>query len=128
MSQPQDVLNAVKAALDQVTGLRCHATHPGQVNTPAAVCEISRVLAPGTLGTAAEYTVRVALLVQVGDQRNSQERTLALIDPTGDVTESAHAALQDYPHTKQVLFEGPGLVQYGDQPFHGGVFTLEILA
>jgi hypothetical protein len=124
----QTVLDDLADALDQVTGLAAHSKHPENIKTPAAICELASITAPSTLGTVAEYTVRVILAVQVGDKRNSQERTLALIDPAGTVATSALVALLSDDPVRQVLFEGPGLIGYGDQQFHGGVFTVNVLA
>jgi hypothetical protein len=124
----QSVLDDLADSLDQVTGLRCHSKHPDNIATPAAICELATILAPSTLGTSAGYTIRVVLLVQVSDKRNTQERTLALIDPTGTVSTSAFAAILDHDPVSQVLFEGPGVIGYGDQQFHGGVFTVNVLA
>lgn len=128
MSSPQDVLEAVATSLAQVDGLRTHSTVPGSVAPPAAIVDIASITAPTSLGLSAEYRVRVTLLVQVGDQRNSQVRTLDLIDPLGTVTKSAFAALLDHAAASQVLFEGPGLVEHGGQQFSGGIFTVTIYA
>lgn len=128
MSEPLDVLRAVAAKLEQVTGLRCHATAPGSVTTPAAVCELAGLTAPSTLSGTATYTIKVILLVQLGDQRNSQERTLELIDPAGTVATSALVALLDYSPASEVKFEGPGLLDYAGQQYHGGIFTVTVMA
>jgi hypothetical protein len=127
MTTPQGVLDDVADSLDQVGGLRCHSKTPGQVTPPAAVCELDRIVSPSSFGTTATYRVRVVLMVQVGDQRNSQERTLGYIDPTGAVTDSAFAALLDYAPAQAVTFEGPGLVEYGGTQYAGGIFTVEVI-
>lgn len=126
MTTPAGAVAAVADALGDVQGLRVHETAPGSVATPAAVVELASILAPASLGSTADYRVRVLLLVQRGDQRNSQERTLALIDPTGVANTSAFAALLDEPTVGQVEFEGPGLIEYGGQQYAGGIFTAEV--
>lgn len=126
MTTPAGAVTAVATALNDVTGLRVHETTPGAVQTPAAVVELAGITAPATFGNTADYRVRVLLLVQRGDQRNSQERTLALIDPTGSAGTSAFAALLDEPTVGQVEFEGPGTVSYGGQEYAGGIFTAEV--
>lgn len=120
---------AVAAKLNQVTGLRTHSTDPGSVSAlPAAVCEIATITAPSAMGGSADYAVRVFLLVQKGDVRNSQERTLALIDPSGTVSTSAFAALGDYRGTGQIVVEQAGIIDYGGTSFYGAVFTVEVYA
>lgn len=128
MSVPQDLLTDVASALDSVSGLRTHSTVPGTVKTPAAVCEIAQIRAPAQFGTVGEYTVRVTLMVQAGDQRNAQERLYTLIDPAGTTSASAFAALLSYTPANQVVFEGPGTIEFGGDQFAGGIFTVTVFA
>lgn len=126
MTTPAAAISAVATAANQVTGLRVHGTVPGSISPPAAVVELAGITAPASLGSTADYRVRVTLLSQRGDQRNSQERTLALIDPTGTAASSVFAALLTEATVGQVEFEGPGLIEFGGQQYVGGVFTAEV--
>lgn len=119
-------LAAIETAAKQVTGLR--VTHAAsQVNTPQAIVEVERIIAPGSLDNNADYRIRVLLLVQLGDFRDSLDRILALVEPNGAVASSLMAALLSLgSSTGDVMFEGPGLVEYRDQVFGGGVFTFEV--
>jgi hypothetical protein len=123
MSGPGDLLDSLADSLGQVTGLRAHDKTPGNVHPPAAVCEIAGVTAPSAHGGTADYVVKVMLLVQLGEQRQSQDRTFDLIDPGGTVSTSAFAALLSNQSVGQVEFEGPGVVEYGGQQYVGGIFT-----
>lgn len=124
---PSEVIEAITEALAQVDGLRVPTTVPGQAQPPTAIAEIAGVTAPSALGGSADYQVRVTLLVQRGDQRDSQARTLALIDPDGTESTSVLAALLSVPEVGQVEFDGPGLVTWADQQYSGGIFTLTVL-
>lgn len=126
MTTPAGAVAAVADALGDVQGLRVHETAPGSVATPAAVVELVGITAPASLGNTADYRVRVVLLVQRGDQRNSQERAYALIDPTGSASSSAFAALLTESTVGQVEFEGLSLIEFGGQQYVGGIFTAEV--
>jgi hypothetical protein len=127
MSQPGDILSAVSSALGSVTGLNCYPKNPGKAVVPAAVCEIAEITAPTTFGTSADYTVRVRLLVQLGEFKDSDDRTNTLIDPAGATSASVFAALLGHAPDSQVKFE-KGLVEYGNQQYAGGIFTFEVYA
>jgi hypothetical protein len=126
VSAPQDVLEALATSLEQVYGLNVYSYTPGSVSTPAAVCEIAGLTSPSHLGGGVDYTIRVLLLVQAGDQAYSQERTLELIDPSGSTSTSVLVALLDYDPATAVEFEGPSLVEFGGALYAGGIFTTEV--
>jgi hypothetical protein len=128
VSQPGDILTAVSGALDAVTGLNCYPKNPGSVVTPAAVVEIASITSPAVFGAGADYSVRVLLLVQRGEQSNSQTRTHTLIDPVGAASTSAFTALLAYAGAGQVEFDGPGLVEYGGHQYAGGIFTVAVMS
>jgi hypothetical protein len=44
------------------------------------------------------------------------------------VNASAFAALLDYDPASQVVFEGPGLVEFGGQQYAGGILTITAFA
>lgn len=119
----QSALESLSTSLDQVSGLRPQ-TKTGKVNTPAAVVELDRVVAPVAAG-AEDYVVRVILAVQVGDFRNCLERIWAYADPNGTVATSAMAALLSNNSVGQVTFEA-GSVDYAGQTYGGGVFTCTV--
>lgn len=127
MSQPQDIIEAVGTALDVVTGLRVQ-TKAGKAHVPGVVVELDRINAPVTTDGAVDYAVRVLLLVQMGEFRNSLERIWDYADPAGSTSTSVFAALLSYGPSGDVVFDGPGLVEYGGQQYGGGVFTVEVFA
>lgn len=123
---PAEAIELVTTALAQVSGLRAPTSVPGAISPPMALTEIATIRSPDTFDRAVTYGLRVALLVQRGDQRNSQERTLELADPTGSVSSSVFAALLSMDNGGTVVFEGPGLVEHGGASYVGGVFTVEV--
>lgn len=123
---PTEVLGRVKTALDQVQDLRVHDHVPGSVSPPAAVVEINAITAPSMLGGGADYRVQVSLLVQRGDQRSSQDRTLLLVDPEGPVSRSVFAALLSVDEVGQVAMEGPGTIEWGGQQYAGAILTVTV--
>jgi hypothetical protein len=125
---PLEALDGVADAVAAVTGMHTYSKTPGPIATPAALTELAGIVAPTDTGGTAVYSVKVVLLVQKGDQINSQERTLALLDPTGSTTASVFAALLDYDPVGQVSFDGPGLVEHSGQQYVGGIFTVTVFS
>ena len=120
-------LEDIATAVDQVANLRVQTKY-GKANPACAVVELDRVTAPATHSGGANYLVRVLLLVQIGDFRNSLDRIYAFADPAGTVSTSVLTALLSYANAGEVSFDGPGLVEYGGQTYGGGVFTVEVFA
>jgi hypothetical protein len=125
VSAPQEALEAVADAIGQVGDLNVYSYTPGAVRTPAAVCEIAAIDAPTALGGSVDYTIRVLLLVQRGDQQFSQEHSLDLADPTGDASTSVFAALLTLDAAGPVRYE-PGTVEHGGTQYAGGLFTFDL--
>lgn len=123
---PDTAIQTVATALDQVSGLRAPTAMPGSATPPTVITEIAAIRAPESFDGSVAYVMRCTLLVARSDQRNSQERTWALIDPTGSVSTSAFAALLSISAAGSVVFEGPGTVEYGGQQYAGGIFTVEL--
>jgi hypothetical protein len=123
VTSPASVLSSIETALDGA-GLRAQ-TKQGKATTPGAVILLDGVTAPAVHGGGADYAIRVLLLVQVGELRNSLDRVLTLVDPDGPTTTSALAALLSVASVGQVEFEGPGLVPWDGQEYAGGIFTVE---
>lgn len=123
----QSNLEAVGSALETVTGLRVQ-TKAGKANVPAAVVELAGIAAPVAHGGIQSLTVRVLLLVQLGDFRNALERIYAYADPGGATATSVFKCLLEYEDAGDIEFEGPALVEYGGQVYGGGVFTAQVFA
>lgn len=120
---PEEAIQTCTTALRQA--LRAPDTVKG-ANTPSAITEIANIVAPATYDGSVTYTMRVTLLIQRGDQRNSQERAWQHIDPTAEPSESAFAALLSMDNGGPVSFEGPGTVEFNGQQYVGGFFSLEL--
>lgn len=118
-------LEAVASAIDSVTGLRVQ-TKAGQANAPAAVVELAGIQSPSRFGGGSEVTVRILLLVQVGDFRSVLERIYAYADPAGTTSTSVYAALLGYAAAGDIEFDGPGLVPYNGKEYGGGIFTVRV--
>lgn len=123
----QSSIEAVGTAVDSVTGLRVQ-TKAGKATPPGAVVELAGITAPVAHGGIQLLTVKILLLVQVGDFRNVLERIYAYADPNGTTATSVFKALLEYEDAGDIEFEGPGLVEYGGQVYGGGVFTAQVFA
>jgi hypothetical protein len=126
MTSPAAALEDVSAALDGVAGLRPQVK-AGKINTPCAIVELAGLSTPSQFGGSADYKIRVILLVQVGDYRNSLERVWEFIDPDGTTSTSAVAALLTVDALGSVSFDGPGLVEWGGAQYAGGIFTADYI-
>jgi hypothetical protein len=124
VTSPASVLASIETALDGVTGLRAQLRQ-GKATTPGAIVLLDGITAPSALGGSADYQIRVLLLVQLGEVRDSLERVLEFINPDGTTATSVLAALLSVSAVGQVTFEGPGLVPWGGQDYAGGIFTVE---
>jgi hypothetical protein len=125
VTSPVDALAAISTALDGVTGLRPQVKG-GKANPPAAVVELDGFTAPAAMGGSADYRVRVLLLVQAGDFRNSLERIWEFIDPGGTAATSVTVALQSVGSVGSVVFDGPGVIEWDGQSYGGGAFLVEV--
>ena len=128
MSQPGDIRQAAATALEQVSGLRAYAKPPGAVVPPAALVQHTRIVGPVTLSSAVDYQLRVVVLVQLGEFRNSQDRVEDLIDPTGTVSTSAVAALLSSSTFGQVVIEDFGDIEYGGAVYAGAILNVDAFA
>lgn len=128
MSQPGDIRQTAASALDQVTGLRAHAAPPGSINPPAALVQHSRITTGVTFGASTDYQLRIVLLCQLGEYRNSQERVETLIDPAGTVTTSAVVALLSDDTFGQVTIDDFGDLDYGGTTYAGAILTVDAYA
>jgi hypothetical protein len=120
MTSPAATLTAISTALDGVTGLRPQVK-AGKANTPAAIVEMLGLTYPSALGGSVDYQMRVRLLVQLGEFRNSLERVWEFVDPDGTTATSALVALQSVAAVGDVRFEA-GDVEWDGQSYAGGVF------
>jgi hypothetical protein len=123
VTTPAATLTAISTALDGVTGLRPQVK-AGKANTPAAIVEMLGLTYPSALGGTVDYQMRVRLLVQLGDFRNSLERVWEFVDPDGSTSTSVLVALQSVDSLGPVVFEA-GDVEWDGQTYAGGVFTFE---
>lgn len=113
------VVARVANTLDSVSGLRVQ-TNTGKVNaTPAAIVELDAVQGPSAFDGSADYVVRIALLEQVGDFRNSVERIYARADQVIDALE-ADGLLGTW---RLEL----GTLEYGGQHYGGGVLAVQVV-
>lgn len=127
MSQPGDIRQTAATALDQVIGLRTHATPPGSITPPAALVQHGEIAVGVAFGTAADYKLQILLLVQLGEFRNSQERVEDLIDPTGPVTTSAVAALLSDSTFGQITVTNIGDYEYGGKSYAAAALSVEAI-
>lgn len=128
MSQPGDIRQAAADALAQVTGLRAHAKPPGSVAPPAALVQHQRIFANVVLGSGANYSLRIVLLVQLGEYRASQEKVETLIDPSGTVYTSAVVALLSDSRFGDITIEDFGDIDYGGQVYAGAILLVDAIA
>lgn len=113
------VVSRVATSIDTVAGLRVQ-TNTGKVNaTPAAIVELDAVQGPSAFGGSADYVIRVALLEQVGDFRNSVERIYARAD---QVLAALEADGLIGPWRLEL-----GTLEYGGQHYGGGVLAVQVV-
>jgi hypothetical protein len=124
VTSPASALSTISTALDGVTGLRPQVK-AGKINTPCAIVELAGMTAPSALGSVSDYKIRVLLLVQVGDYRNSLERIWDFINPDGTAANSVTVALLTVGALGPVEFDGPGLVEWAGQQYAGGIYTAD---
>lgn len=126
MTSPASALATIQTALDGVTGLRPQVK-AGKINTPCAIVEIAGLTTPSMFGGSVDYQIRVLLLVQVGDFRNSLERIWDYINPDGSASTSVATALLSVQSLGPVTFDGPGVVEWAGVQYAGGIFTASLL-
>lgn len=75
---------ALATNLDTITGLRTHATAPGQIASPAAVIHLEQVDYDSAMGRGLdEYTFSVRVYVSAANDRKSQDNLDAYLASSG---------------------------------------------